>query len=68
MMEKDGSDVVEMTVERKQATATLVRPNLDLVVVATRNEEWLRLVEVDAADGPIVLFESINQRSHSVVP
>lgn len=67
-MEKDGSDVVEMSIECEEAPPGLVRPHLDLVVVTTGNEEGLGLVEVDAADRPIVFFESINQCAHTVVP
>ena len=59
VVEEDCSNVVEMAVQCEQASSSLVRPYLDLVVVASRNEEGLCLVEVDASDWPVVLFESI---------
>ena len=30
--------------------------------------QWLRLVEVDAADRSVVLFEAVYQGAHAVVP
>lgn len=57
-----------MTIQSKQTSSRLVRPDFDLVVVATGNEERLRLVEIDASDGTIVLFETINEGSHAVIP
>lgn len=34
----------------------------------SRNEERLRLVEVNATNGTIMLVESINQGPHAIVP
>lgn len=68
MVEENGSDVVEMAVESKEAASSLVGPDLDLVVVASRNEERLGLVEVDTSNRSIVFLEAINQGSHSVIP
>lgn len=67
-MEEDGSDIVEVAVQREQASPSLIGPDLDFVVVTARDEEGLRVVEVDSSHRTIVLFESINQRSHPVVP
>ena len=50
------------------APAQLVVPHLDLVVVAARHEEWLMIMEVNAAHGTVVLVEAIDQRLHAVVP
>jgi hypothetical protein len=30
--------------------------------------QWLRLVEIDAADRPVMFFEAVDQGSHAVVP
>lgn len=67
-MEENGSDIVEVAVQREQASPGLIRPDLDLVVVTARDEEGLRVVEVDSSDRTVMLFKSINQRSHAVVP
>lgn len=58
-MEEDGADVVQMPIEREQASPGLVRPHLDFVVVSARDEQWLRLVEIDAANWPIVLLKTV---------
>lgn len=68
MVEEDCSYVVEMSVQGKQTSPRLIRPDLDLVVVASRNEEGLCLVEIDASNRPIVFFEAINKGSHAIVP
>lgn len=68
MVEEDGSYVVEMSVQGEQTSPRLVRPDLDLVVVASRDEEGLGLVKIDASNGTVVLFETINKGSHAVIP
>lgn len=68
MMEKDRPDIVEVPIEGKEAPSSLIRPDFDLVVVTTRNEEWLSLVKVDPTNRSIVLLESVNQCPHSIVP
>lgn len=40
-MEEDGSNVVQVTVQGEQTPPGLVRPDLDLVVVTTRDEQGL---------------------------
>ena len=67
-MELDGADVVKVAIQRKQASSRLVRPDLDLVVVASRDEHGLRFMKVDCADWAIVFLESVNQCAHAVVP
>jgi hypothetical protein len=68
MVKEDGPHVIQMSIERKQTSASLVAPDLDLVVIAARNEQWLGFVEVNASNGSIVFFEAINECSHAVVP
>ena len=68
MVEEDGADIVEMTVKGEEAATSLKRPDLDLVVVTTRHEEWLRLVEIDTSYRAIVFLEAVNQGSHTIVP
>ncbi|KAK7301399.1 hypothetical protein RJT34_12262 [Clitoria ternatea] len=46
----------------------LVVPYLDLVVVtAARDEEWLGFIEVNAADGALVLVDVVGQSFDAVV-
>lgn len=59
VVEEDGADVVEMAVEGEKAPPRLVGPDLDLVVIASRYEEGLGLVEVDAPDRAVVLLEPV---------
>ena len=42
--------------------------HLDLVVITTRNEQGLGLVEVDPTHGSVVLIEAVYQGPHTVVP
>lgn len=67
-MEEDCADVVEMAIESEQASSSLMRPHLDLVIVTTRDEKWLCLVEIHSTNGAIVLFEAVDQCAHAVIP
>lgn len=67
-MKENGSDIVEMAIQCEEASSGLVRPDFDLVIVAARYEEGLCFMKIDAADRAIVLFESIYQCSHPVIP
>ena len=68
MMEEHGSNIVEVAVEGEKTSPGLVGPNFDLVVVASGNEQRLRFVKVDTSHRSVVLLESINERSHPVIP
>lgn len=68
MVEEDCTDIIQMPIESKQTSASLVGPDLDLVIISTRDEEGLCLVEVNSSYRSIVLLKSINQRSHTIVP
>ena len=68
MVEENSANVIQVAVEGKETSSTLIRPDLDLVVISPRYEQWLCLVEVYASDGPIVLLEPVYQGSHAVVP
>ncbi len=68
MVEEDCSHIVQMPVQGKQTSARLVRPDLDLVVVAARHKERLRVMEIDASHWPVMLLESVDQGAHAVVP
>lgn len=68
MVEEDCSDIVQVAIEREDTAASLVRPDLDLVIITARYEEWLCFVEINASDRAIMLFKSVDQRAHAVVP
>ncbi len=68
MVEEDRPHIVEMSVQGKKTSSRLIRPHLDLVVVAARYEKRLCLVEVNPSDRAVMLLKSINQCSHTVVP
>jgi hypothetical protein len=68
MVKEDGPNVVKMAVQGEQTASRLIRPDLNLVVVATGHEERLGLVEIDTANGAIMLLKSVDEGSHSVIP
>lgn len=68
MMEEDSSNVIEMAIQGKEASSSLVRPDFNLVVIAAGYEEWLCFVKVDAANWAIVFLKSIYQRAHPIIP
>lgn len=67
-MEEHRTDVIQVPIEREDTASSLVRPDFDLVIVSTGYEERLRLVEINAADRAIVLFEPVDQGAHAVIP
>lgn len=68
MVKENGPHIVQMPIQREQTSPCLVRPDLDLVVIAARDEEGLCLVEIDSSNWAIMFFESVNERPHAVVP
>lgn len=68
MMEEDCSNIIQMPIQSKETSTSLVRPDLDFVIISAGNEEGLGLVKVDSSDRAIVLLKSINQGSHTVIP
>ena len=68
MVEEYGPNVVQVAIEGEETSSALIRPDLDLVVVPTRYEQWLCLMEVYASNGAIVLLEPIYQGSHAIIP
>lgn len=68
MVEENRPHVVQMPIERKQTSASLVAPNLDLVIISAGHEQRLRLVEINATNGTIVFLKAVDQRAHAVVP
>ncbi len=67
-VELDGADVIQMTEEGEEAPAELVVPDFDFVIVSSCGYEWFGEVEVDAADGTVVFFKTVNDCSYAVVP
>lgn len=68
VMEKDGAYVVEVAIQREETSPCLIRPNFDLVVIPTRNEQRLCLMEIDPSHWAIVLFEPFYKCAHAIVP
>ena len=68
MMEEDRPDVVQVPIEGEETSPCLIRPNLNLVIITAGDEERLCLMEVNASNGSIVLFKSIDQGAHAVIP
>lgn len=67
-MEKYRPHVIEMAVQREQAPSSLIRPDLNLVIVSARYKKRLRFVEINPSDRAIVLFETVDQGAHAVIP
>ena len=68
MVEEDRAHVVQMPIESEQTSPCLIRPHLDLVIIPSRHEQGLCLVEVNPSDRSIMLFEAVYKCSHTVVP
>ena len=68
MVEENGSHIIQMSVQSEKTAPRLIRPYFDLVVVASRDEERLGLVEIDTSNRPVVFFETVNESTHTVVP
>lgn len=51
MVEKHCADVVEMAAQCKETLVLLVIPNFYLVIVTTRDEQRLRVVERYSSNG-----------------
>ena len=68
MVEEDGPDIVQVTAQCEKTSSCLIRPDLDLVVVTSRHEQGLSLVEINTSNGSVVLLKSVDQRAHAVVP
>jgi hypothetical protein len=68
VVEKDSSNIVQMSIECKETSPSLVGPDFDLVVIGARYEERLGFVKVNATNWTIVLFKSVYEGAHPVVP
>lgn len=68
MVEEDRPHVVQVAVQGEETSPGLIRPDLDLVVVPSRDEQRLSLVEVDASDRTIMFLETIDEGSHTIIP
>lgn len=57
-----------MAIQCEKTSPGLVIPDFDLVVVTPGDEEGLGRVKVNASNRTIVLFESVNESSHAIIP
>jgi hypothetical protein len=58
-------DLVVVTTGDEPALVSVCQPSEQLPRLCS---QWLCLVEVDAANRPVVFFETIDEGSHAVVP
>lgn len=59
MMEENSPHIVQMAVERKQTSPSLIGPDLDFVVVSPRNEKRLCFVKVNASYRTVMLLKTV---------
>jgi hypothetical protein len=60
VVKENCANIIQVTIQSEKTSASLIRPDFDFVVVPTRNEEGLCLVEIDSSNWAIVLLETIN--------
>lgn len=60
-VELDSTNVVKMTIESELALLSLIVPDLNLMIVTTRNEHRLGLMEADTTNRTIVVFKLFKQ-------
>jgi len=68
MVEKGGTDVIQMSQQSEYATLLLIVPHLDLVIVASGHKKGLLVVEADSTYWTIVFIKLIQKCAHAVVP
>ena len=68
MVEKDRPHIIQMAVQGEEAPSRLVGPYFYLVVIASRDEERLGFVKINASNRPVVFFETVDESAHTVVP
>lgn len=60
MMKENCANIIQMSIQGKKTSASLIGPDLDLIIVSPRNEEGLCLVKVYSANRPIMLLETVD--------
>lgn len=68
MVEEYSPHIVQMAVQSEKTPTALITPHLDLVVVASGNEQGLRWMKVDTSNGAVMLLEAVDESSHAIVP
>jgi hypothetical protein len=68
MMEKDCSDVIEMSCDCENAFLCLIIPPFDFVIIPSRYKQWLIRVKCDASHWSFMLFELVNKTTNPIVP
>jgi hypothetical protein len=69
-MKLDSPNIVEVTMESKETTTVLRTevPDFDLVIVATGDQKGSAGMNGDTSNRAFVLFESVYEYAHAVVP
>lgn len=60
MMEKRCTDIIQVPEQCEQAAPKFVIPNLNLIIIASRDEQWLLLMEVNATHWTIMFIKFVN--------
>mmetsp|Transcript_7624 Transcript_7624/g.18433 ORF Transcript_7624/g.18433 Transcript_7624/m.18433 type:complete len:242 (+) Transcript_7624:3479-4204(+) len=67
-VELDRANVIEMPQQREKASSQLVIPDLDFVIVTSANDQRFGFVKINSSNRSVVLFESIDDGTNSVIP
>jgi hypothetical protein len=67
-MKLNRADVNKMAEESKETPAKFVIPDLNFIIVSSRNDERMYKVKVDSGDGCVVFLKSVNVSSYAIIP
>lgn len=67
-MKRDRSNVIQMTMQGEQTSPLFVVPDLDLIIISTRDEKRLARVESNTTDGSIMFVEPFDESTHLKIP
>jgi hypothetical protein len=68
MMKKCCANIIQVTKQCKKTSPQFVIPNLNLIVIASRDKQWLLLMEVNASHWTIMFIKLVNKGAHPIVP
>lgn len=67
-MKINRPDVVKMPDQRKDTASEFVVPNLDFVIITTRDEKRLGAMEIDSTNRSFMFVKAIDERAHTIIP
>jgi len=68
VMEERGANIVQVPKQREKTAPELVIPHLNLIVISSRDKQWLLLMEVNASYWTIMFIKLVNKGTHPIVP